>query len=424
MPPNGFNAEQPEWLEGASRPRGYYCGMPAESVSPSDVSVSARLGWVAFLNDCSSEVLARILPLYLTLVLGASPTFVGVVEGLAESGSVLLKGYCGWLSDRLPSRKGFVLGGYALSVAARALFLLPLGALLVGASRVLDRVGKGLRTAPRDAMVADAAAQGRSGRAFGLTRFLDTLGAMAGIGLVLVLGVGHGPMSAATFRVCVWIALPLGLATVALVAFGVPRIPTLVRAGKRINWRVPAEIRGYLVIVFVFTLANSSDAFLVLRARDAGFGIREILGLFLVFNLLAAALALPAGRLSDRFGRVRFLAAGWAVYGVAYAVMGLAGSRTTFAVALFGYGAFYGLTEGVEKALLADLLPADQRGAGFGSLQSVLGVGALLSSLLMGAVMTGFGARVAFLAAAATALGATLALAIWRHSRRSSFGAA
>jgi len=245
--------------------------MPPATVSSSDVSLSTRLGWVAFLNDASSEVLARILPLYLTLVLGTSPAFVGVVEGLAEGAAVLLKGYCGWLSDRMESRKGFVLGGYGLSVLARALFLPPFGAVLVGASRVLDRVGKGLRTAPRDAMIADAAVRGAAGRDFGWTRFLDTLGAMAGIGLVLALGVGRGPMTAATFRACVWLALPVGLAAVGLVYFWVPRVPTATRVGKRIAWGVPREVRGYLAIVFVFSLANSSDAFPEIREEPKKF---------------------------------------------------------------------------------------------------------------------------------------------------------
>ena len=193
--------------------------MNRSPLSPSHASLSARLGWVAFLNDGSSEVLARILPLYLTLGLGATPAFLGLVEGAAESASVFLKGISGWVSDRLASRKGFVMGGYGLSVLARALFLLPLGPALIGASRVLDRVGKGLRTAPRDAMVADAAASGTAGRSFGITRFLDTLGAMAGIGLVLALGVGRGPVTQAMFRTCVWAALPLGLATLALLGW-------------------------------------------------------------------------------------------------------------------------------------------------------------------------------------------------------------
>ncbi len=387
--------------------------MPPQAPSSSSVSISTRLGWVAFLNDCAGEVLARMLPLYLTVALGSSPALVGLVEGVAESAAVFLKGISGWLSDRMPSRKGFVVGGYAVTVVARALYLLTFTPALVGLSRVLERVGKGLRTAPRDAMIADAAAAGRSGRDFGVTRFLDTLGAMAGIGLALALGVGRGPMTAELFRTCVWLALPLGLATLGLLVFWVPTIPRATTSSRRLSWHVPREARTYLALVFVFALANSSDAFLVLRAREAGFSIRAILGIFLVFNLLAAALALPVGRLSDRFGRVPFLALGWAVYAAAYAAMGTATTPLLFAGALLGYGAFYGFTEGVEKALLADLLPAASRGTGFGALQSVLGLGALVSSPLMGLLMAAAGARAAFLAESGLALAALAGLLVW-----------
>jgi MFS family permease len=380
--------------------------------------IAARLGWVSFFNDASSEVLARALPLYLTGVLGASPAFVGWVEGLAESSAIVLKGISGWLSDRMRSRKALVVGGYALSVAARAAFLLSLGSGLLGLARVGDRIGKGLRGAPRDAMVADAAAVGRSGRDFGLTRFLDTLGAMAGLGLALALGVGAVPMDAPTFRICALLALPLGLIALGTLVFWVPRVPRVVSAGRRLDWRVPRSIRAYLVIVLLFALANSSDAFLVLKAREAGFSFRATLLLFLVFNGLAAALAIPAGRLSDRWGRVPFLASGWIVYAVAYAAMGTAATRTVFAVALLGYGAFYGLTEGVEKALLADLLPKEERGTGFGAFQSALGLGALAASPLMGLLMARFGANTAFLFSAALALGAAALLGGWSLARR------
>ncbi len=377
-------------------------------------AVAARLGWVSFLNDASSEVLARALPLFLTAGLGASPAFVGWVEGLADSAAVVLKGLGGWLSDRLPSRKPFVVGGYALSVAARAGYLAGVHPALVGLARVADRVGKGLRGAPRDAMVADAAAAGRAGRDFGLTRFLDTLGAMAGIALVLALGGAGTRLDLAGFRALAWIALPLGLAALVLLLFAVPAVPRVVPAPRRLGLAVPRPVRGYLAIVFLFALANSSDAFLVLKAREAGFGFRQTLGLFLVFNALAALLAVPVGRLSDRFGRVRFLAAGWTVYAAAYTAMGLAPSAAAFATALLGYGAFYGLTEGVEKALLADLLPAAERGTGFGAFQAVHGLGALLASPLMGVLMVRLGSTAAFLAAGATALAATLLLAGWR----------
>lgn len=384
---------------------------------PQPPSISTRLGWVAFLNDAAGEVLGRMLPLYLVAALGSSPALVGVVEGLADSAAVFLRGFSGWLSDRVASRKGFVFAGYALSVLARGLYLFTLVPALVGASRILERVGKGLRTAPRDAMVADAAARGRSGRDFGLTRFLDTLGAMAGILLALALGVGRGPLTAASFRTCVLAALPVGLAMLALLAFWVPRVPRTVPAPRRLAFHVPREARGYLAIVLLFALANSTDAFLVLRAREAGFSTGGILAAFLVFNALAAALALPVGRLSDWHGRIPYLAAGWAVYAATYAAMGLAGGRTAFAAALFCYGAFYGFTEGVEKALLADLLPPESRGTGFGALQSTLGLGALLASPLMGFLLAAFGTARAFLAEAALALAALAALLAWSALR-------
>lgn len=392
--------------------------MSRKAQEPRPPGLAARLGWVSFFNDASSEVLARALPLYLTGALGVSPAFVGWVEGVAESLAVFLKGFSGWLSDRMQSRKGLVLGGYGLSVAARAVYLLGLGAGLAGLARVGDRIGKGLRGAPRDAMVADSAAAGLAGREFGLTRFLDTLGAMAGLGLVVALGVGGGAMDARTFRLCALLALPLGLVALGLLIFTVPRVPRTVTAGRRLGWRVPRSIRGYLVIVLLFALANSSDAFLVLKAQEAGFSFRETLLLFLVFNGLAAALAVPVGRLSDRWGRVPFLAAGWVVYAAAYATMGSAETRLVFALALLGYGAFYGLTEGVEKALLADLLPPEERGTGFGAFQSALGLGALAASPLMGFLMAGYGARTAFLLSSGLALAAAALLGGWSLARR------
>ncbi|MDR1840672.1 MAG: MFS transporter [Holophagales bacterium] len=385
-------------------------------------SIALRLGWVSFLNDCSSEVLARVLPIYLTAFLGQSPAFVGVMEGAAESAAVLLKGVSGWLSDRAKCRKGFVIYGYALSVAARALYLFSLSAWMLGASRVLDRVGKGLRGAPRDAMIADAAMAGRAGRDYGITRFLDTLGAMAGLALVLALGVGKVSADIdAVFRICVWIALPIGISALVLLYFGIPKIPKETSASKRLSWRVPKEISGFLAIVFLFALANSSDAFLALKAREAGFSIREILGLFLVFNALAAVLAIPAGRLSDKFGRLPFLITGWIVYALAYAAMGIADGKAVFSASLLGYGAFYGLTEGVEKALLADLLRPERRGAGFGAFQTVTGIAALLASPMMGVLMTLAGTKAAFLTASCAALIAAALLGLWGVMRGAGF---
>ncbi len=379
--------------------------------------LSTRLGWVAFFNDTSGEALSRALPLVLTAGLGATPAFVGFIEGLAEAVAIGLKAVSGLVSDRMVSRKPLVAGGYLLSFLAKLLYLalhLPGG---LGLARVLDRVGKGLRSAPRDAMVADAAATGALGREFGLNRMLDTLGAVTGLLLVLLLGLGHGPLDGSAFRNLVLLALPAGLVAVLLVFLWLPSVPRTVTT-KPLAWSIPKEIRGYLALVLLFGLANSSDAFLVLRARELGFSFREILGLLLIFNLLAALLALPAGRWSDRTGRVRFLAAGWAVYGLAYGAMALSPGRLGFATALLAYGAFYGLTDGVEKALLGDLLHPDHRGTGYGALQLALGLAALAASLLMGILMTAWGSRAAFLATGGLALSSALLLTIWGVLRK------
>lgn len=380
-------------------------------------SLATRLGWVSFLNDSSSEVIARAMPLFL-LTLGMTPTFIGVVEGIAEAISIFLRGFSGWLSDRMASRKPLVVFGYALSIFSRIALLLAYIPAMLAATRVFDRTGKGLRTAPRDAMVADAVVLGKAGHAFGITRFLDTLGAVTGIVTVLLLGVGGAPLNHHAFQIIVLASIPFGLASLALLILWVPRLPREVKAKTYISVHIPKPIRAYLAIVFLFALGNSSDAFLVVRAQQLGFSFRDTLIIFVFFNLLAAFLAVPAGKLSDKFGRIRFLVCGWVVYGLVYCGIGLLPSTTLFVVFMFAYGAFYGFTEGIEKALLSDLLPADQRGTGYGALQFILGIAALPASFLTGYLMTTYGSQVAFPAAGLLALAGAVCLGFWGVTRK------
>lgn len=374
--------------------------------------LSARLGWVSFFNDAAGEAITRILPLHLAALGG--PGLVGLVEGLAEGVALGLKALSGWISDHLESRKPLVAGGYVLSGGAKALMLL--GApWILGVARVLDRTGKGLRGAPRDAMVADAARQGCLGRDFGLTRFLDMLGSVAGLLVALALGFGVATVDAALFRRVVLWSLPAAAASILLVVFWVPRVPRQ-GAVRRLDFSVPKEIRGYLALVLCFTLAASSDAFLLLRGQELGYSLRSLLLLLVPFNLLAALLALPAGKLSDRLGRLPFLLAGWTVYGLCYALMGWTSSPALFAAAFLAYGAFYGLTEGVEKALLGDLLRPEHRGTGYGAFQLAVGLGTLAASLLMGWMWTAWGSRVAFGLTAAVAFLSAGMLGMWGRS--------
>ncbi len=382
-------------------------------------SLATKLGWVSFFNDCSSEAIARTLPLLLTASLGASPTFLGTVEGLAETVSILLKGFSGWLSDRMQSRKPLVVLGYGFSLISRFLlagtYITP---TLVGFARVFDRTGKGLRSAPRDAMVADAVVAGNAGRDFGITRFLDTLGAVTGLSLIYFLEIGNGALDRVVFQKIVWMALPFGLISLLLILFWVPRIPREIKSKKYLSVHIPQKVRVYLAIVFVFALGNSSDAFLVLKAREIGMKFSEILALLIGFNLVAALLAIPVGKLSDKFGRFRFLAMGWLVYALAYFCIARTESAILFSFSMLFYGAFYGFTEGIEKAILSDLLPAQERGAGYGALQLILGLAALPASLLTGFLMTHYGSRFAFTVCGGLALFGTLALLFWQFSKQ------
>jgi len=393
---------------------------PAQDHPVADqISVATRLGWVSFFNDCSSEVIARAMPLLLTVSLGMTPTFVGVVEGAAEAVSILLKGFSGWVSDKMPSRKPLVVFGYSLSVLSRICLLAVHLPLWFGLARIFDRTGKGMRSAPRDAMIADGAAAGMSGKAFGITRFLDALGAIAGIGVVLAMGLGDGLLTEVRFRQLVVTAIPFGILAVIVLVVAVPRLTRLTKAKKALSWQVPTQVRGYLAAVGIFALGNSSDAFLVLKANELGFSFRAILVMMLCFNILAASLAVPVGKLTDKIGRIEILAAGWLVYAAVYAMFGNCDSKPLFAMALFIYGGFYGFTEGTEKALLADLLPAEKRGTGYGALQLVLGLAALPASVITGWLMTTYGSAVAFNTAAAFAgLGVVVLLLWWSISSR------
>jgi MFS family permease len=374
------------------------------------ISLSTRLGWVSFFTDVSGEAITRLLPLYLVTVGG--PALVGVVEGLSEAVAVGLKAISGWVSDHMKSRKPLVSAGYALSFLAKVLLLMAGSPTLLGAARVLDRTGKGIRGAPRDAMVADAAAKGQLGRDFGITRVLDTLGAVTGLLMVLALGIGAVAVDREVFHRVVRWALPPAAFSVLLAYVWIPRIP---RQGppRKLDFSIPKEIRGYLAIVLLFTLGASSDAFLLLRGKELGMSLRELLLLLVPFNLLAAVLALPAGKLSDRMGRMPLLLAGWIVYALCYAAMGWTSHKGLFILSFLAYGAFYGLTEGVEKALLGDLLHPEHRGAGYGAFQLSVGVGMLFASLLMGWMWARWGSSVAFLVTAAIAGIAAIALLLW-----------
>ncbi len=382
------------------------------------------LALTSFLRDVSSEMLVHLTPLFLTNVLGARTGVVGLIEGLAESAGSLLRILAGWWSDRMGRRKPLTVLGYGMAAAAVPMLLAARGWGLVGAARLLDRAGKGVRTAPRDALIADAVAPGQRGIAFGLHRAADTAGAMTGLlgALAVVWWLQHGALTldAATFRTIVALAIVPSILAVAVLAVGVreaARPPSAAALGVSLAG-LDRRFRRFLAVMVLFTLGNSSDAFLVLRAQEAGLSVVGLLAVLVFFNLVYTLAAGPLGALSDRIDRRRLIVAGWGLYALVY--LGFAGAGAGWHVWLLyaGYALYYAATEGVAKALVADMVPAEQRGTAYGAFNAAVGLAALPASVVAGVLWQGVGPWGGLGPAAPFVLGGALALAagtlLWR----------
>lgn len=371
------------------------------------------VGAISFVNDAASDMLYPLLPLYLASVLMAGPRALGIIEGIAEATAALLKLASGALYDRLPRAKPWLVGGYGLAAVTRPLIAFVTAWPWLAFLRFADRVGKGLRSSPRDALLAAAVEPGARGLAFGLHRAMDNAGAVVGplvAAALLAAGVGLRD-------VFLWAALP-GALTVAL-ALSLKEAPVAPAAAARPDWRwqgLPPAFRRYLVVVALFTLGNASNMFLLLRARDLGASDAGIPLLWAAVSAVAAVFSTPLSALSDRWGRTRLLVAGWLAYAAFYAALGLAGDDfgpLGLGLAFGFYGLFLAATEGVEKALVADLAPADRRGTAFGWFHLVTGATLLPASLLFGTLYESISAGAAFAVAAGCAVLAAGLLAAW-----------
>jgi MFS family permease len=365
------------------------------------------LGFVSLLNDGASEMIYPLLPAFLTAVLGAGPAALGIIEGIAESTASLLKLYSGYLSDRVKKRKGWIVAGYSLSNVIRPLIAFSTSWLHVLALRFSDRVGKGLRTSPRDAIIADSTPPEFRGKAYGFHRAMDHTGAVVGpLAATALLLVFHDNV-----RTIFILSFIPGLLAVLMLLFGLrEKTPEGDRAAPasfnfRSAWAEMAPgFRKYLFIILIFTLGNSTDAFLLLRAQQLGVSIALLPTIWVVLHVVKMSFSVPGGILSDRIGRKKVIVAGWIVYALVYAGFGLA-SEHWHAWALFAvYGVYFGLTEGVEKALVADFAPLHLRGSSFGLYHLIVGLGAFPASLLFGLVWQQFGPAAAFGMGAALAL--------------------
>ncbi|MCL5959016.1 MAG: MFS transporter [Chloroflexi bacterium] len=404
-------------------------GEPTDATKPVILGLSRNvfvLGLVSLLTDVSSEMIFPIMALFLSNVLGVQVSLIGLIEGVADGTSSLLKVFSGWFSDKIGRRQPIVAFGYGLSTVAKPFLILSTSWWHVLGVRFTDRVGKGMRTSPRDALIADSTEGATMGRSFGFHRGMDTAGAVGGLvvaALVVYLMQASDPfLMRSTYQVLVAISIiPALLAVLLIVIFVRDR-----RSRRASTQRVSLRLKGldrrfkiFLIVIVIFTLGNSSDAFLILRAQNLGVGTLNILLMLIGFNVLDTIVSVPAGVLSDRIGRRRVLVASWILYGAVY--LGFAFANVGWQVwGLYAvYGLYYGVTEGVGRAFVADMVPAsEQRGTAFGVYNAAVGLVALPASFIAGLLWDAINPSAPFLLGATLAILAAILLMTIIHERK------
>ncbi|MBM4351725.1 MAG: MFS transporter [Deltaproteobacteria bacterium] len=401
--------------------------MTAEKKSFLGLSKNVRsLGWVSLFNDIASEMIYPLLPLFLNTVLGAGVVFIGLIEGIAESVSSFLKLFSGWVSDRFQKRKGLILFGYFLASITRPFIGLATSAYHVLFLRFFDRIGKGVRSSPRDALLSQSCGEEERGKAFGFQRAMDHAGAMTGPLIASLLMAVFTEDLRTIFLLafipslfCLWI-LWRGVTDIHPVRNSSrydskpSETTNPAPSSPKLNWKGwDRRFKYFLLIITLFTLGNSSDAFLLLRAQDLGLNIVTIPILWFIFHLSKTAFSIPGGTLSDRIGRRKVMILAWTVYGLVYLGFAFVSKPYHIWLLFIVYGLFYGLSEGTEKAWVADLVEESKRGTAYGAYHFCIGIAALPASLLMGLIWKAIGVQWAFSFGAVMALiAALLAIAL------------
>lgn len=373
------------------------------------------LGLVSFFTDLSSNMIVPILPLYLTTVLHVQVGSIGIIEGIAESTASILKLFSGWITDRVGKHKLLMFIGYGLSNLTKPLFALSgtWGQVLL--IRFSDRFGKGIRTSPRDALVADSTTKEKRGKAFGFRRAMDALGAALGP----LVAFGILAMYANNYRLVFWLSVIPGLIAVALIVFFLKekkhgdnqKKASLPKIGFR---NLNRRFVWFTLISTLFTVGNFSDAFLALRAQDAGILPAFIPLAFFTFNMSSSIFSMPIGMLSDRIGRRPVLISGFIIFALIYFGFGMAKSVMWIWVLFVLYGLYYAFTEGIQKAYIADIVPEGQRGIAMGTYNAMTGIAALPASIMAGFLWQTFGPMVAFSTSSIIAILASLLMIIFR----------
>lgn len=372
------------------------------------------LGLVSFFADISSEMVYPLIPLYLTAAFGATPVLVGIIEGIAESVASLLKVFSGYISDKYNRKKPLAFFGYASGLLYKLALLFAGSWVGILGARVIDRFGKGIRTAPRDVMVSENADKAQMGKAFGIHKALDMAGSAIGILLAFFLlkRIGEGAYKT-IFAISI---LPVLLA-LSMFAFVKEKREVRERRPREHFWKNIRKLNGnlklYILVAFLFTLGNSSNTFLLLKANDIGFSNTDVILLYFVYNLVSAVLAIPFGKRSDRVGRKRILIAGYITFAAVYLGFALVTSKWLLIGAFVLYGFYTAMVAGVERAFVAEIAPADLKGTMLGLHSTLVGIALLPASVIAGALWTTVGSFAPFAFGALLSLVAALLLGVF-----------
>ncbi len=365
-------------------------------------------GFTSLFTDISSEMIYPIISLYL-LSLGAGPALIGFIEGIAESTASMVKVFSGALSDKINKRKPLAILGYSFSPIGKFFMWAANSWAFVFTGRTLDRFGKGIRTAPRDAIIAESGTEGKRGASFGLHRTMDTMGAIIGVVIAILIlehfGLDKGMHTAQhmrsylpAFKVIILLSLIPAIIGVA-VLFLVKETGTGKPIAKTLSFRwskLDRRLKAFLIVTLIFTLGNSSNQFLLMRAKNIGFSVEGVLFLYLAYNIIYAFVSWPAGRLSDRIGRKKLIVAGYLIYALVYAGFGMFSSSAMIWGLFCVYGLYIAFTEGVEKALVADIAPKDLKATLIGLHATLVGIGLFPASLLAGVIWDVLGPQYTF----------------------------